>query len=400
MGFFERLFKKIRKVPQSSPKSLPETVPQIMRKASPEIASETLPRNLIELTGMGKFSLPVVGESYYQDNLKQICGEYSADGINNISKAALIHADDNQYDSEAIRVEISGKTVGHMSKTDARMYRKYMRSKGWSGLTALCKAKITGGWDRGQGDVGNYGVSLDLPSDFIEPFSSVASANRNEDVPIEPNTIIFNVERPHIRDFNEVGANVKLWTPKDDPENVYIFHRDGPDGRIGTVPYKYAGIIISHILSGLECKAEIIELGINKCKIRCRLISKEETELRKAKEKEVLRTELTKAYNPKKPITLVFIMKKKRSAQVGDKLNIEFDELDSYVQGQWNMRFLNQVGDVVEGFYYDSTDKMRRLIKAHFNSFLFDVEVLDIEKERNRALGGYPAKLIITTYKK
>jgi len=45
-------------------------------------------------------------------------------------------------------------------------------------------------------------------------------------------------------------------------------------------------------------------------------------------------------------------------------------------------------------------DKMRRLIKAHFNSFLFDVEVLDIEKERNRAWGGYLTKLIITTYKK
>lgn len=399
MGLLEWLFQKKSKSPDSLPKALPETQPEIMHKVSPEILPKTSPGNLIGLTGTGKFSLHVVGESYYQDNLKQICGEYSVDGTNNILNATLIHADDNQYDSEAIRVEISGKTVGHMSKTDARPYRTYMRSKDWSGLTAICKAKITGGWDRGQGDIGNYGVSLDLPSDFIESFNSVASANLNENAPSEPNAIIFNVERPHIRDFNEVGANVKLWMPKDDPEDVYIFHRDGPDGRIGTVPYKYADIIISHILDGLEYKAEIIELGINKCKIKCRLISKEETELRKAKEREVLRTELTKPYNPKKPITLVFAMRKKRSAKIGDKLNIEFDDLDSYVQGQWNIKFLNQVGDIV-GILRHDVSIMQRLIKAHFNSFLFDVEVLDIEKERNRAWGGYLTKLTITTYKK
>jgi len=321
-------------------KVLPETLSETMHKVTPEILPETSPGNLIELTGTGKFSLFVVGESYYQDNLKQICGEYSVDGINYILDATLTHADDNQYDSEAIRVEISGKTVGHMSKTDASMYRTYMRSKDWSGLTAICKAKITGGWDRGQGDIGHYSISLDLPSDFIKSFNSVASANLNEDDSSEPNTIIFNVERPHIRDFNEVGANVKLWTPKDDPGDVYIFHRDGPDGRIGTVPYKYADIIISHMLDGLEYKAKIIELGIDKCKIKCRLISKEETELGKAKEREVLRTELTKPYNPKKPITLAFVMKKKKSTKVGEKLNVEFDDLDSYVQGQWNIRFL------------------------------------------------------------
>jgi hypothetical protein len=286
-----------------------------------------------------------------------------------------------------------------MSKADAKMYRAYMRSNDWSGLTAICKAKIMGGWDRGRGDTGNYGVTLDLPSDFIESFKSVAPANLNEDVSIEPNTIIFYVDRPHIRDLNEIGANVKLWTPKDDPVDVYIFHRDGPDGRIGTVPSKYTDTIISHILDGLEYEAIIMELGYSLCKIKCRLISKEETELKKEKKRESLRIELTKPYNPEKPVTVVFVIKKKGSVKVGNRLNIEFDDLESYVQGKWNIKFLNQAGDVVGIFDYDNMDKMRRLIKAHFNSFLFNIEVIDIEKERNMAWKGYLTKLIITPYK-
>jgi hypothetical protein len=405
MGLFEWLFQKQRKAPESSPKVSPE----IMLKTPSETLPVNTPRKLIELTGSGIFSLLVVGESYYQDNLKQICGEYSADGINNILNAILIHADDNQYDNEAIRVEISGKTVGHMSKTDARAYRTFMRSKDWSGLTAICKAKIAGGWDRGQGDLGNYGVSLDLPSDFIESVNSVATAKLNEDVSSEPNTIIFNVQRPHIRDFNEIGANVNLWTPKDNPVNAYIFHRDGPDGRIGTVPLKYSDIIISHILDGREYEAKIIELGANICKIKCRLISKEETELRKTRESEALRIELTKPYNPQKPVTLVFPMKKKRSAKVGDKLYIQFNDFDSCVQDmgnekntfscQWKIKFLNQAGDVV-GIFENNKSTIQRILKAHFNSFLFDIKVLEVEEERNRAWGGYLTKLIITPYKK
>lgn len=383
MRLFQWLFGGKSKVSDDKDEISPDT--------STEIKPQTSSENLIDLTGSGKFPFSVVGESYYQDNLKQICGEYSIDGTNKILTAALIHADDNQYDSEAIRVEIFGKTVGHMSKADARMYRTYMRSKNWSGLTATCKAKITGGWDLGQEDIGQYGVSLDLPLDFIESLNSIDSSNLNEAVPSDPNTIIFNVERPHIRDFNEIDVSVKLWIPKEDPEDVFIFHRDGPDGRIGIVPYKYKDIIMSHILAGLEYDARTIELGFNKCKIKCRLISKDETE-------GAIRTELTKPYNPKKPFTLFFTLKKKSSAKKGDKLRIEFDELDSYLNGKWNLKFINQSGEIV-GSGSDDKNTIRKILKAHFNSFLFDVEVLDIEKERDSYRKGYLTKLVITPYK-
>lgn len=397
MGLFQWLFGKQDKESESSPKPLPEKSHEI---TPTKTLPETFPGNSVELEGSGSFSFLVVGESYYQDNLKKICGDSSIDGIKKVLNATLIHADDNQYDNEAVRIEISGKIVGHMSRTDAKLYRAYMRSRDWTGLTAICKAKISGGWDRGQGDVGSYGVSLDLPSDFNELYHSVACDNRNDEEPSEPNTIMFNVERPHIRDFNEVGANVNLWIPKEAPVDVYIFHRDGPDGKIGTIPLKYSHKIMSHILAGLEYEAKIIELGNNLCKIKCKLLSREETEIKKAKKAESLRNELTKPYKPKKPIEMTFFLYKKRSAKVGDKLIMEFDELDSYVNdlSHGNIRFLNKTGDVV-GTFDGYVNIMQRLLKAHFNSYLFDIEILDIAKERNRYGGGYLTKIVVTPYK-
>ena len=45
-----------------------------------------------------------------------------------------------------------------------------MTEQGHKGLTTTCKAKIKGGWKRNYNDIGNYGIALDLPYDFIEGF--------------------------------------------------------------------------------------------------------------------------------------------------------------------------------------------------------------------------------------
>ena len=93
----------------------------------------------IDLSGSGIFSVSIVGESYYQENLKQICGGYSESETDMILTAVLVYDDENQYDNKAIKVEISGKTVGHLSQADAINYRTHMLSKGWSGLSVICK---------------------------------------------------------------------------------------------------------------------------------------------------------------------------------------------------------------------------------------------------------------------
>jgi len=116
------------------------------------------------LPGPGTYSVDIVGESKYQPALEAICGGRTDESQETIVVATLVHEDDNPYDNRAIRVDIQGRTVGYLSRENARQYRKAIRDGGYPGITATCSAMIVGGWDRGRGDRGHYGVKLDLPA--------------------------------------------------------------------------------------------------------------------------------------------------------------------------------------------------------------------------------------------
>ncbi len=126
---------------------------------------EVTPAAIANLPGPGTYSLDVVGESNYQTALESICGGRSTRSQEKIVEATLIHEDDNPYDNQAISVSIQGKTVGYLSRKDARKYRKQLKQAGYPGITAKCSAMIVGGWDKGGGDRGHFGVRLDLPTE-------------------------------------------------------------------------------------------------------------------------------------------------------------------------------------------------------------------------------------------
>lgn len=111
------------------------------------------------LEGDGRFRLPVVGESFCEDAFLSICGPRTPIGYDLIVDAALIPESDNRFDTKAVRVEVRGKRVGYLSRSMARRYRVRFGRR-----TVYCKAKIIGGWDRGGGDSGHFGVRLDLSS--------------------------------------------------------------------------------------------------------------------------------------------------------------------------------------------------------------------------------------------
>ena len=104
----------------------------------------------------GGFTLEVAGESHYQGNLEMICRGRSEDGHQLRVEATLILDDENPYDSNAVRVDIQGLPVGHLSRKEAVRYRRSGAGE------ALVDAEIRGGWDRGGGDRGHFGVWLDL----------------------------------------------------------------------------------------------------------------------------------------------------------------------------------------------------------------------------------------------
>jgi len=119
---------------------------------------------LANLPGPGTYSIDIVGESHYQRALESICGGRTEDSQRKEVVATLVHENDNPHDNKAIRIDISGKTVGYLSRDNARDYRKKLKEAGHPGITATCSAIIVGGWDRGSGDKGHFGVKLDLPT--------------------------------------------------------------------------------------------------------------------------------------------------------------------------------------------------------------------------------------------
>lgn len=118
-----------------------------------------------QLNGPGSYLFDIVGESKYQGALEQICGGRTEDGAEKYVRACLNLEDANPFDDQAVRVDIDGRTVGYLSRTSARHYRKRLTELGHLRIVCECDAIIVGGWDRGDGDKGHFGVRLDLPVD-------------------------------------------------------------------------------------------------------------------------------------------------------------------------------------------------------------------------------------------
>jgi hypothetical protein len=105
----------------------------------------------------------VVGESHYQDALEAITGGRTEEGVDCERWAYLLPEPDNPYDRNAVAVSIDGQTVGYLSRSDAAAYLPFLTQL-WSryGLRSVCRASIRGGWQRGEGDFGFFGVKLAL----------------------------------------------------------------------------------------------------------------------------------------------------------------------------------------------------------------------------------------------
>jgi hypothetical protein len=343
------------------------------------------------------FNVIVVGVSFYQAVLGKICGNKREVLV----QATMVPEEDNLHDSNAVRIEIQGETVGHLSRENAFKWRGKMTSEGFSDAIT-CPAKIR--WDRAFAEGGSYGVWLDVDLTLSDSIP-VINADRDHDDPgfqefLQTDGFIFSVDKPRIQDIAYIGMPVNLWIPQGkNPEVAYVYHRNGPYGPIGTVPPKYSDIIISHLLSGMNYDARIVELTYNTCRIKCKLFSREEDERRKEQHKESLKEELIKPYKPKKPVMLTIAAKKTKGIKAGDRLMIEFE--DSHLYGSpcsypYQVKFLNQAGHTI-GILDNDKSTVQRLLKAHFNSYHLDVEVSRIG--RQRIWKGYPVELVITPHK-
>lgn len=115
------------------------------------------------IRGQAAYRVDVAGESFYDDSFKELCGERTIEGIRTEVIAQMELCDDNPHDNRAVRVTIRGHQVGHLSREDARAFRRLVRYGALAEHEVFqCAAIIVGGWDRGEGKLGNFGVRLDL----------------------------------------------------------------------------------------------------------------------------------------------------------------------------------------------------------------------------------------------
>lgn len=128
-------------------------------------ARRDLAQEAPRMPGPGSFDYEVVGERSYQPALEKLAGGRTEDSADIECVAVLIPETDNPHDKNAVRVEIRGLTVGYLPRDFAKRYRRYLRHHNQPLACISCNALITGGWDRGFGDKGYFGVRLDMPDE-------------------------------------------------------------------------------------------------------------------------------------------------------------------------------------------------------------------------------------------
>lgn len=102
----------------------------------------------------------VVGESYYEEAFLRLTGGRCREGFSAPCTARLVPEPDNPYDPMAVAVHIGQHKVGHLSREEARAYRPYLDETIQARGLATASATLNGGWDRGGGDVGSFGLVL------------------------------------------------------------------------------------------------------------------------------------------------------------------------------------------------------------------------------------------------
>jgi hypothetical protein len=132
----------------------------------PPVAKEpifvTLPREPLKLDSRTYCDFEIVGESFYQHNLRAIAGSMPVTGVVLHTTAVLVFDPDNRFDANAVMVMISGLQVGHLARAEATTYGERMRELGVAGRAAYCDALIVGGWVIQPGQRANLGVKLGL----------------------------------------------------------------------------------------------------------------------------------------------------------------------------------------------------------------------------------------------
>lgn len=135
--------------------------PQLERILSQLLPDATQYDQFKWLQGDGTFSLSVVAAARYQQELAAIYQDQAADDEDPIVLALLIPGDTNPYIPYAVRVQIRNRTVGSLSRRNARALRARLVRHAIRCQRLRCRAKVSHAWEYTGGD-GQWHVQLDV----------------------------------------------------------------------------------------------------------------------------------------------------------------------------------------------------------------------------------------------
>ena len=119
------------------------------------------------------YPLQVEGESYHRDEIEEVTSFTGDDeGINADDFIAHLILDDrNINDPNAVAVEIDGKTVGYLSKPNAKKYRAKLIELGLPDIVGECFASVRGGYvKKNTGEQADFGIRLDLIIEELQAY--------------------------------------------------------------------------------------------------------------------------------------------------------------------------------------------------------------------------------------
>jgi hypothetical protein len=127
-------------------------------------SSAGTPSNICKC-GDGNFDFEIVGESFYQDRLRQISAGRRERGEQHVTFPCHLRFEINAHTRKpAVCVDASGgRTVGHFPAEQAEVYAPILREIEQSGRKAECVGVLVGGY----GDRPTLGVWLDFKPSLL-----------------------------------------------------------------------------------------------------------------------------------------------------------------------------------------------------------------------------------------
>lgn len=130
-----------------------------IRGAAKAVAQQQSAANPAKLNGPGAFLIQVVGESFYTESFKALFGPEAYTRTQRRCLAVLRLLDDNRHDQNAVGVYVNGLQIGHLSRDDAKRYRRLLWDKNLTHHRALAvDVQLYAGDERGL-----FSARLDLP---------------------------------------------------------------------------------------------------------------------------------------------------------------------------------------------------------------------------------------------